>query len=160
MAWSNKQKQLAVRACKAAGISDEQRVDMILRNFKHAHHDGEITSTSPKLTGHHFEAFMAIAENFAGGKILHFTEGFWKSQATDGLKRMRYRAKAIAAELEGLGKLAAGGRGLSGWIEKRVSGGAATTVEELDYHGLQALIIGLEAYARSNAPKEATNAPA
>ena len=45
---------------------------------------------------------------------------------------------------------AAGGVGLSGWISKRVSGGTASRVEDLEYHGLKALIIGLEAYAKQN----------
>ncbi len=31
-----------------------------------------------------------------------------------------------------------------------MSGGTATRVEELEYHGLLALILGLSAYARQN----------
>ena len=77
MAWTSKQKQLAVRACRAAAISEDVRTDMILRNFAHAHYDGDITSTSPKLTNQDFAAFMAIVERHAGGKILHFTAGYW-----------------------------------------------------------------------------------
>lgn len=149
MAWTNKQKQIAVRACQAARISEEQRRDLILRNFAHAHtRGGVITSTAPRLDNHDFEQFMAIVENFAGGQVLHFTPGYWKAQASDHHKRMRHRAAAIAAELEAAGKLAPGGAGLAGWIEKRVTRGETNRIEELDYHGLLALILGLEAYAR------------
>jgi len=150
MAWTNKQKQLAVRACRAAGISEEQRIDMILRNFKNAQHGGAITSTSPKLTNHDFEAFMAIVERYAGGRVMHFTEQFWQRAAADWLKRMRYKALAIAVVLEKHGKLAANGAGLAGWIHKRVSAGTASSVNELEYHGLLALIVGLQAYAQQN----------
>jgi hypothetical protein len=151
MAWTKKQKQLAVMACRAAGISDEQRTDLVLRNFQNAHYKGDITSTSPKLTNHDFEAFMAVVERFAGGRILHFTLGFWERAAADWLSRMRFKAQQLAAVLEAAGKLAPGGIGLAGWIQKRVSAGAARRVEELEYHGLLALILGLEAYARQNA---------
>ena len=150
MAWTNKQKQIAVQACRPAGITEEQRRDMILRNFANAHHQGDITSTAPKLTSNDFEAFMAVVERYAGGKVMHFTTGFWSGQATDRLKRMRHRVFDLAALLESNGKLATGGLGLAGWISKRVSGGTASRVEELEYHGLAALITGLEAYARQN----------
>jgi len=150
MPWTNKQKQLAVRACRAAGISEEQRVDMILRSFKHAEYNGDITSTSPKLTNHDYEAFMAIVEGYAGGEVLHFTRGFWQAAAADSLARMRFRVQSIASILEANGKLHADGVGLAGWIEKRVSAGATRRLEELDYHGLAALILGLEAYARQS----------
>jgi hypothetical protein len=151
MAWTNTQKQLAVRACRAAGISEEQRVDMILRNFDHAKHGGEITSTAPKLNNQDYEAFMAIVERFAGGKILHFTPSYWQEHAADGLSRMRGKALKLAETLELHGKLQPAGAGLAGWIEKRVSGGATRKIEQLEYHGLLALILGLQAYARQNA---------
>jgi hypothetical protein len=156
MAWSNKQKQLAVRACKAAGITEDQRVDMILRNFKNAHYQGGISSTSPALTGHDFEAFMAVVERFAGGQVLHFTRDFWQRQSGDHLKRIRFRIRQLVAQLESSGLLAANGVGLSGWISKRVSG-TASTIEELDYHGLQVLLIGLEAYQRGKQVIEVAN---
>jgi hypothetical protein len=150
MPWTNIQKQLAARACRAAGISEEQRVDMILRNFPRAQYQGDITSTSPKLTNQDYEVFMAIVERFAGRKVLHFTEGYWQAAAADSLSRMRFKAQHIAAALEAAGKLQPGGIGLAGWIEKRVSGGATRKMEELDFHGMVALILGLEAYARQN----------
>ena len=150
MAWSNTQKQMAVRACRQAGISEEQRRDVILRHFDNAHCRGGITSTSPKLTNSDFEAFMAIVEVQAGGKVLHFTEGYWQNAAADHLSRMRGKAVRIAAALESAGKLFPDGVGLAGWIRKRVTGGRTDRVEDLDYHGLLALILGLRAYARQN----------
>jgi hypothetical protein len=148
MAWTDKQKQLAVRACRAAGIGEEQRTDLILRNFEHARHKGDITSTSPKLTNRDFCQFMAIVETYAGGKVLHFTNGYWRQSAADDLASMRRHALKLAAACEEKGLLAANGVGLAGWIEKRVSGGATDRVEELDFTGLLALIVGLVAYAR------------
>jgi hypothetical protein len=151
MAWTNKQKQLAVRACREADISEEQRTDMILRNFKHAEYGGDITSTSPRLTNQDFAEFMVIVENFAGGKVLHFTAGYWKQQSIDSLSRMKFKAHRLEAALVAAEKLQPHGIGLSGWIEKRVSGGATRNIDELEYHGMLALILGLEAYARQNA---------
>lgn len=153
MAWSNKQKSLAVQACRAAGINEEQRVDVILRNFHNAYSAGCVTSTSPRLTNHDFESFMSIVERTAGGKVLHFTEGFWDRAASDSLKRMRFKVRAIAAALEKSGKLAPNGVGLAGWIEKRVTGGVPSRLEDLEYHGLMALIIGLQAYGRQEPAK-------
>jgi hypothetical protein len=149
MAWTNTQKQIAARACKAAGISEEQRRDVVLRHFANARDGaGRITSTAPKLTNADFEQFMAIVEAQAGGQVLHFTRDYWTRHAADQWARMRHRAVRIAAELEAAGKLAPGGVGLSGWISKRVSRGEADRVEQLDYHGLLALIVSLQAYAR------------
>jgi hypothetical protein len=158
MAWTNKQKFLAIRACKAAGINEDQRVDMILRSFPHAHHGGDITSTAPRLTSKDYSAFMAIVERFAGGKILHFTAGYWQRANADELQRMRYRVNAIAAELEAAGKLAFGGIGLAGWIEKRVSKGATDRLEDLEFPALQALLLQLEAYAKQG--RQAESEPA
>jgi len=152
MAWTNPQKQIAVRACRAAGISEEQRRDMILRNMANARlPDGRVTSTAPKLTNADFEQFMAIVEQGAGGKVLHFTEGYWVKNAADSLGRMRHKVRLLAAELEAAGHLAANGIGLAGWIEKRVTRGATNRLEELDYQGLRALILGLKAYSRQRA---------
>jgi hypothetical protein len=148
MAWTNKQKQMAVRACHAAGVSEEQRRDLILRTFEHAHHRGDVTSTSPKLTNRDFCHFMAIVEGYAGGRVLHFTEHYWRDAAADDLRAMRFHALKIAAALERDGLLAAGGVGLAGWIAKRVTAGATDRIEQLDFHGLLALILGLEGYAR------------
>jgi hypothetical protein len=155
MAWTNKQKMIAVKACRAAGLNEDQRVDMILRSFPHAHYAGDITSRAPRLTSKDFAAFMSIVERYAGGQILHFTPGYWERANADELQRMRFRARKIAAELEAAGKLAPGGVGLAGWIEKRVSKGATNRIEDLAYPSLQALIIGLEAHARQGREAEA-----
>lgn len=149
MAWTNQQKQIAVRACKAARISDEQRRDMILRHFEHATMtDGRISSTSLRLTNEDFEQFMAIVESHAGGQVLHFTRDYWRSHAQDHYARMRHRVASIARQLESAGALHPGGVGLSGWISKRVTQGACDSIEQLDYHGLLALMISLTSYAR------------
>lgn len=160
MAWTSTQKQIAVRACRAAGLNEDQRVDVILRSFPHAHSGGDITSTAPRLTSKDFCAFMAIVERFAGGKILHFTAGYWDRANADELQRMRFLVRKIAAELERSGKLAAGGVGLAGWIEKRVSKGITNRLEDLEFPALQALILQLQAYARQGRQAEASPAEA
>lgn len=149
MAWTNTQKQIAVRACRAAGMDDDARV-FILRQFKHAKVGEKITSTAPALTNQDFAEFMSIVERSAGGKILHFTSRYWAAQAGDYLGRLRHRARRIASLLERAGKLAADGAGLAGWIGKRVSQGETYDVEKLDYHQMLALILQLQAYARQN----------
>lgn len=149
MAWTNTQKQIAARACKAACVSEEQRRDVILRNFAHARlPDGRISSTAPKLDNQDFEQFMALVENYAGGQILHFTRGYWRTHADDRNARLRHRATTIAAAMESAGIFPAGGAGLAGWIAKRVTDGATDKLAELDYHGLMALILGMTAFAR------------
>ena len=153
--WTKKQKFLAIRACKAAGINDDQRVDMILRAFPHAHYKGDIKSTAPRLTSKDYAAFMAVVEHYAGGQILHFTRGYWDRANADELQRMRFRVRKIAAELEAAGKLAPGGVGLAGWIGKRVSKGATNRLEDLEFPSLQALLLQLEAYAKQGREAEA-----
>jgi hypothetical protein len=150
MAWTNLQKSIGVQACKAAGVSDEQRVDVVLRNFGNAHYRQRISSTSPYLNNHDFAAFMAVVEGFAGGKVLYFTEGYWKKVAADYLDQMRFKVKGVAAELEKAGKLIPGGVGLKGWILKRVSGGVTDEIENLEYPAMLALITQLLAYAKQN----------
>lgn len=149
MAWTNKQKQLAVRACREANVSDEQRRDMILRHFARAKTpDGSISSTSPKLNNADFEQFMAIVERHGGGKLLHFSRDYWQRKAVDQHQRMRAHALAVAEELERHGQLHPGGVGLRGWISRRVTNGQTDQIHELDYHGLLSLILGLHAFAR------------
>jgi hypothetical protein len=151
MPWTSKQKQLAVRACHAARIDEDQRRDLILRNFANARlPDGRISSTSSRLNNSDFEQFMAIVESYAGGQVLHFTRRYWQGQARDRYHRMRARALAIAAELEARGLLHAGGAGLAGWIQNRVTRGATARIEDLDYHGLLALNLSPAAYARQH----------
>lgn len=149
MAWTNTQKQIAVRACNAARISEEQRREMILRHFAHAAMpDGRISSTAPRLNNEDYEQFMAIVESYAGGQVLHFTRGYWQQHAQDRYQRMRCKAMKIAAALETAGFLHADGAGLRGWIEHRVTAGQHDRIEQLDYHGLLALITSLSAYAK------------
>ncbi len=151
MAWTNQQKQIAVRACKAAGIGEEHR-RLILMNLNHARlPDGRVTSTAPKLNNADFEQFMAIVEQAAGGQVLHFTKDYWAESAADSLSRMRHKVKELAAALEAAGHLVPNGIGLAGWIEKRVSQGATDQLSELDYQQLRALIVGLGAYTRQRA---------
>jgi hypothetical protein len=148
MAWTKLQKQIAVRACNAARISEEQRRDVILRHFAHAKlPDGRISSTAPKLSNEDFEQFMAIVEAHGGGQVLHFSRGYFKAKAEDRYARMRRRIYFIAQRLEAAGALHANGAGLSGWITKRVTHGQCDRLEELDYHGLLALMLSLIAYA-------------
>ena len=149
MAWTNDQKQIAVRACKATAIGEEHR-RLILQQFEHAKYGGRVTSTAPRLTNNDFAAFMAIVEAAAGGQVLHFSRGYWDDAASDRLSRMRGKATRCAEELVKAGLLAGNGVGLAGWISKRVSGGTADSVESLDYHGLLALLLGFESYGRQN----------
>ena len=151
MAWTNQQKQIAARACKAAGIGEEHR-RLILMNIDHARMpDGRVTSTAPKLNNADFEQFMAIVEQAAGGQVLHFTQDYWQGCAVDSLRRMRYHATKLAADLEAGGHLFPNGIGLAGWISKRVTRGETDQLSELDYQQLRALIVGLEAYTRQRA---------
>lgn len=119
MGWTNTQKQLAVRACRAACVSDEHRRDVILRHFSNAKlADRRISSTSPKLSNEDFEQFMAIVESHGGGQVLHFSRGYWRNKAEDRYGRMRRRAYMIARQLEAAGALRPNGEGLAGWISK------------------------------------------
>lgn len=126
---------------------DDDHRTFILRQFKHAHVGEKITSTAPALTNQDYAEFMSIVERSAG-KILHFSQGYWRQQSTEYLSRLRHRAARLASILERAGKLAAGGAGLAGWIGKRVTQGESHTIESLDYHQLLALILQLQAYAR------------
>jgi hypothetical protein len=148
MAWTLKQRSLAMQACKAAGISEDQRVDVLLRNFRRAHWKGDITSTSKRLTQEDFEQFLAVVEAMSpGGRVLRFAKGYWAAKAKDGLQRMRHRALRIGAALERAGVLAADGAGFRGWIAHRVTGERTDKLEDLGFHEMQALIVGLQAFA-------------
>jgi len=151
MAWTNPQKQIAVRACRAAGIGEEHR-RLILMNLDNVRLlDSRISSTSKQLTHADCEQFMAIVEHHAGGQILHFTKDYCQRGAADSIGRMRHKVRELAAELEAAGHLAANGVGLCGWISKCMTRGETDRLEELDYQQLRALITGLEAYTRQRA---------
>lgn len=140
--WSNKQKQIAGMACTEAGIDDAER-KFILRQFRRAMFDRdgnaatEPSSTSPKLTNADFERFMAIVEDRAGGKVLHFTAGYWQgksaSRSTHASERQAHRihelydqfARQTAGGLRGHGTY-----GLDGLI-RRVSNGRTHVPEKL-----------------------------
>lgn len=153
MAWTNRQKQIAVRAFRAAGLEDTYR-KLVLRQFTNAMFDAqgrnvdEPTSTSKRLTNQDFEQFMAIIERSCGGKVMHFQPGYWREKAGDHLHRMRHRVGRIVHVLEISGWLKPDGVGLAGWILKRVTGGETDRIEQLDYHRLSALLNGLTNYAR------------
>lgn len=158
MAWSNKQKAIAATACKRAGVSDEHR-RLVLRQFENAMFDAEgrrcdePTSRSKRLTNADFEQFMAIVERSAGGTVEGYAHHHWQRKADDYLHRMRHRAERIAQQLEAAGHLAADGKGLAGWISKRITSGTADRLDQLDYHGLLALILGLTSWAHQRGVK-------
>ena len=88
MSWTDKQKALAVRACKDAHINTEQR-ELILRQLGGRAVVGErSTSTSGALTNADFNQFMAIVEQYSGGQIktrgrggkLLYRVGHWQLQ--------------------------------------------------------------------------------
>lgn len=133
-------------ACKAAGINEAQRRDVILRNIANAEHDGDITSTSPRLTDADFEKFMAIVEQHAGGTILSFSPGHWQAHATDRYSRMRYRVERIAQAIRDAGLFHA--QSLEGWIKARVTKGLPAELSALDFNQLQALLLQLQAFAK------------
>jgi len=137
-----------MQACKHAGISEEQRVDVLLRQFDRSRYRGDITSTSPRLNQADFEAFMAIVERMSpGGRIMRFMKGYWDAKAGDWLQRMRHRVLRIAGALERAGILAGDGAGLSGWILHRVTNERTGKLEELNFHELQALMFGVASFA-------------
>lgn len=81
MSWTDKQKAIAVRACRAALIRDEQR-ELILRQLGvRAIVGGRATSTAATLTNADFNRFMAIVEQYSGGQV--------KTRGRDG--RLLYR---------------------------------------------------------------------
>lgn len=151
MAWSNDQKQVAVRACRAAGISDEHR-KLILRQFARALFDaqgrptGEPSSTSKRLNNSDFEQFMATVERVAPGqKLLQFSMGYWQRKAQDDTQRMRHLALQISETL-GNSITSWGPTALANWIRERVAGGQTDRLEDLDSEQLHALINGLRAF--------------
>lgn len=69
MSWTDKQKQLAVRACKGANIDDAQR-ELILRQLGGRAIVGDrATSTAQTLTNADFNQFMALVEVYSGGQV-------------------------------------------------------------------------------------------
>lgn len=165
MAWTDTQKQIAVRACRAAGLDDGQR-KLILRQFSRAffdeqgRHVDEPTSKSMKLTNADFEQFMALVERWAGGQIRlpggkAYSRDYWASKADDRAQRPRDLVRRIALVLEQNGLLAPHGQGLSGWIQEQITDGVSADLDSLSPDQLHALINGLRAYARRHGLQDA-----
>lgn len=108
MSWTDKQKALAVRACKDAHINTEQR-ELILRQLGGRAVVGErATSTSGALTNADFNQFMAIVEQYSGGQIktrgrggkLLYRVGHWQLQQQDNTRlQLIYVAGRISGSL-------------------------------------------------------------
>jgi len=146
MAWTKRQRQTAAIACRNAGIEDEHRL-LILRQSKHAEHNGRVSSTSPRLTNSDFEQFMAIVENFVGGELRGFTRDYWRAKAQDELARMRRKVESLSQQLEVTGHLEPDSVGLTGWI-RRMTGGEKHHLHDLDYRELYVVIEGLKKFAK------------
>ena len=120
MSWSDKQKALAVRACKGAHINTEQR-ELILRQLGGRAIVGDrATSTSGALTNADFNQFMAVVEQYSGGQVkvrgrdnkYLYRMGHWQLQQQDNTrlqlihvaKRMigSLTAEQVPEQLEGV----------------------------------------------------------
>lgn len=120
MAWTNTQKAIYARACKAVGLGDDQR-HMMLSVFEHAHCPvaGKVTSRSTKLNNGDFEHAMSDVEAFAESVGIdritlpgtrhkpphHYTPHYWRRKAADENARMRRLASQLHTELVAMGKL-------------------------------------------------------
>jgi len=148
MAWSKRQKSsFAICAAEVAGRNgqdpDAIRKLLLAQLDKRAHHQGRITSTSPKLTHTDFDWVMACLERSAGGKLKAYTRGYWSAQADDGCSRMRRIARRFADQLERQ-RLAT----LNGIVDRcRLE---VQEVERMDYPDLNAVIGAMRAIARRN----------
>lgn len=108
MSWSDKQKAIAVRACKAAHIGQEHR-ELILRQLGGRAIVGDrATSTAPDLTNADFNQFMAVVEHYSGGQIktrgrggkLLYRTGHWQRRQDDNPRlQLVYVARRIAGSL-------------------------------------------------------------
>lgn len=155
MPWSDKQKQLFVRACSAIGLNEAQR-HMVLSGLPNAVHGGRTTSTSPKLTQADFEHAMACLEDRSGGQLkvrmreggpFVYGMGHWRRQADDTTQRHRDLARRIATTLEVDGHLQPDGAGLAGWIRK-LTGDGRERLDQLTRDELYEVIEGLKSYGR------------
>lgn len=158
MAWSKNQKQIAVRACREAGIDDEQR-KLILRQFARSLYDaqgrptGTPSSTSKRLNNSDYEQFMAVVERVhPKQQILEFSMGYWQRKAGDDTQRMRHLAlqisECLSASITSWGPTA-----LANWIRERVAGGQTDRLDDLDSEQLHALINGLRAFGHRHGVK-------
>jgi len=146
--WTNKQKGLAVRACKSVGIDDDQR-RLILRQLGgHAvpRRGAEPTSTSPKLTQGDFEKFMACVESYADdGQLLGKPAGYWEDRFINGdLGRLLYKARQLQHALMDAGQSPGGA------IAKAI-GREYDTLHDLDQDELRKAIDAMTALTRRGA---------
>jgi hypothetical protein len=153
--WTNAQKQLAVRAAKAAGMGDEHRQLLLNQMGGRAIHNGRITSTSPRLTQDDFDHYMAVVERMSGGQVQiggphgsGFPVGHFQRTEDRELDRVRWTARRIANTLELEGHLKPDGAGLAGWIMSRVTAGRTSKLDDLTREELHKLINGLQAWGR------------
>ncbi len=103
--WTNKQKALAVRACKSIGLGDDQR-KLILRQLGgHALINDQPTSTSPRLTQADFEKFMAYVESYASdSRLMSKPAYYWQDQYDNGPQgRLLYKARQLSNALTDAG---------------------------------------------------------
>lgn len=155
MAWTNVQKQIAARACQAAGIDDEQR-RFLLRQFPRAKFDREgkpcpePTSTSQRLNNSDFEQFMSMVERQAGGCVLHFSKDYWSKKAAGDLSRMRHLVESIDVELAAQAPKVWRHDSLAGWIRARITRGETDQLAALNYDQLEACILSLRSFARQH----------
>ena len=161
MPWTDKQKQIAARACTAAGIKDEHR-KLILRQCSNSLFDRkgravpEPTSTSARLNQSDYDHFMATVEAASGGRIqakdgggnFLFSWGYWTGEAAGEMRRQKHLVTIIADTLALEGHLKPDGVGLAGWIRERVTGGRTDQLDELQPHEMSNLIEGLKAFAK------------
>ena len=162
MPWSNKQKALLVRACKAAGLADQR--DLILRQLggraEHPAHSGRVTSTSPRLTDRDFEQAMATVEHYSGGQIRvidakgrHlYGPGHWDRHAETGtLTRRRHLIRRMVNTLVGNPRTDGDGRILDedghqlAGVIRQATGGKASTIDQLTERQASAVIDALTA---------------
>lgn len=136
MPWSNKQKQIAVRACRQAGIDDAVR-KLLLRQLPHAVVDGQPTSTAGALDNKDFERFMALVEDRAGGKVLHFTSSYWgdkaASRSTSASERQAHKINLLYREYSSQDAGGLTGHGIYGLtgLVRRMSAQRTGRIEEL-----------------------------
>lgn len=158
MAWSNKQKQIAVRACRQAGVDDAAR-KLILRQFSNAMTSTGPSSTAAKLDNTDFERFMAVIEDRAGGKVLHFSTHYFQDKAAS---RSTSASERQAAKIDQLYHLfeqqAAGGlkgHGTYGFggLVRRVSAQRTDCVAELTPREASDLIGMLQAMIGRRGPR-------
>jgi hypothetical protein len=105
--WTDKQKRLAIIACRDARISNDRR-KLILRQLGgHAipSRGGEPTSTSPRLTDADFEKFMSCAEmSTPDNQLLSFAPFYWQDKYIDGpFGRLKHRAVKLSLALTDAG---------------------------------------------------------